>query len=660
MKRYLTKSRFKLALECETKLFYTNKKEYCNQNVEDAFLMALAEGGFQVGELAKCYYPEGVMINEMDYETSVLKTNQLLTRENAIIFEAAVVFENLFARIDILKKNGNELHLIEVKSKSFGGLDQNHFLKKTSAEVATSWRPYIFDVAFQKLIMMKAFPDHKINSYLMLTDKNSVASVDGLNQFFKIVKENGRSSVMAATGIDDEKLGDKILIEVKVDDIIQNIYDGNDFSERDDMSFENWIFYLAKKYQNDEKITPILTKNCKACEFHCNDSNSDKKSGFKECWSEVLGWKENDFQKPSMLDVWNFSKKNELLDQGKFFMEDLSENDIEVRPTADNCLSNTERQWLQIEKTRSNDTSPYLNIEGLRAEVESWKFPLHFIDFETTSVAIPFYKGFHPYEGVAFQFSHHKVDADGCISHEGEYINIEKGKFPNFEFIRALKIQLENDEGTIFRYHNHENTYLNMIYNQLLGSSNNDVPDKLELMTFIRSITYYKDDKGNKIHGPRDMVDLYQVVKKYYYHIDMGGSISLKYVLPAVLNSSKYLQEKYSKPIYGSNKGLSSINYTDWTWIQFDVKGKVKNPYDTLPSLFPDLTEEQLTNLMTDKNYLKEGGSAMMAYARMQFSEMKDYEFEDLKNGLLRYCELDTFAMVLVWEYFNHRLSEYS
>jgi hypothetical protein len=48
--RYLTKSRFKLALECPTKLFYTKKPEiFPDQTQGDPFLKALAEGGFQVG-----------------------------------------------------------------------------------------------------------------------------------------------------------------------------------------------------------------------------------------------------------------------------------------------------------------------------------------------------------------------------------------------------------------------------------------------------------------------------------------------------------------------------------------------------------------------------------------------------------------------------------
>ena len=65
--RYLTKSRFKLAMDCPTKLFYTKKDEYPDQSIDDSFLLALARGGFQVGELAKCYFPGGVEVETFDY-----------------------------------------------------------------------------------------------------------------------------------------------------------------------------------------------------------------------------------------------------------------------------------------------------------------------------------------------------------------------------------------------------------------------------------------------------------------------------------------------------------------------------------------------------------------------------------------------------------------
>jgi hypothetical protein len=34
----------------------------------------------------------------------------------------------------------------------------------------------------------------------------------------------------------------------------------------------------------------------------------------------------------------------------------------------------------------------------------------------------------------------------------------------------------------------------------------------------------------------------------------------------------------------------------------------------------------------------------------MQFSEMSDYEYKELSLALLKYCELDTLAMVMIYE----------
>ena len=76
-------------------------------------------------------------------------------------------------------------------------------------------------------------------------------------------------------------------------------------------------------------------------------------------------------------------------------------------------------------------------------------------------------KARRPYEQTAFQFSHHIVTSDLKIEHKGQYLCAEKGMFPNFEFVRHLKSELENDNGSVFRYANHENTVLNQILTQL-------------------------------------------------------------------------------------------------------------------------------------------------------------------------------------------------
>lgn len=50
---------------------------------------------------------------------------------------------------------------------------------------------------------------------------------------------------------------------------------------------------------------------------------------------------------------------------------------------------------------------------------------------------------------------------------------------------------------------------------------------------------------------------------------------------------------------------------------------------------------------------LADGGAAMTAYAKMQFMHISDVEHKGISAGLLKYCELDTMAMVFIWEYFK-------
>ena len=200
MHRYLTKSRFKLASECPTKLFYTGKANtYPDQSDENSFLSFLAGGGFQVGELAKLYHPGGVDITETGHEQSLERTEQLLQQDNIILFEPAIRFENLFIRIDILIKRGNAVELIEVKSKSCRGANPSQFLTKKDQPTAT-WRPYLEDAAFQKYVLEQAHPELQVTAFLMLADKDSTCPIEGLHQKFRLdMNERGRRSMRQCT-----------------------------------------------------------------------------------------------------------------------------------------------------------------------------------------------------------------------------------------------------------------------------------------------------------------------------------------------------------------------------------------------------------------------------------------------------------------------------
>jgi hypothetical protein len=644
--RYLTKSRFKLALECPVKLYYTGKKDvYYDNKFDNDFLAALAEGGFQVGELAKCYYPGGIEIDELDYNSALAKTNELLKRQEVIIYEAAFLFNNLFIRADILEKKGNRIRLHEVKAKSFDPA-KDSFTNK-SGGISSKWEPYLFDIAFQKYVIQKSFPDYAVSTYLILSDKSVNASVDGLNQSFFIYQDGGRYKVKRSSTFDFDKLGNEILTKQNVDDMCDTI-----ISDKE-IGFEQLVEDYSQSYAADTKMSVMLGSGCGKCEFRPDPDLLSKgyKSGFNECWA-ITGLSQDKIDNELVLSLWDFKKKQEYIESRKFLLSDLTREDLEPKTKkkgpVNHGLSRVDRQMLQVDKSRNKDSSSFIDTDSLKGTIASWRFPLHFIDFETTAVAIPFNAGRRPYEQIAFQFSHHIVRENGTIEHKSEWISTQTGAFPNFEFVRALKKELEQDNGTIFRFAAHENTILNVIYRQLLDSNEKDAT---ELRAWIKTITKSTSSSAEEWSGDRTMVDLREIILKYYFNPLTKGSNSIKQVLPAVLQSSAYLQEKYSKPIYGTT--ISSNNFKDHVWIT-KQEGKVVNPYDLLPPIHSEASNEIMDEFLIDEETgIADGGAAMIAFARMQFTEMSEKERKRIQSALLRYCELDTFAMVMIYEAFK-------
>ena len=650
----LTKSKFTTALTCPTKLYYSSNKQYANQSIEDTFLAALAEGGFQVGELAKHYFPGGKTIETLDVAQALSETQRLLELENVTIFEAAIQFENCLVRVDVLEKVGNSIKIHEVKAKSFNSLEGNSFTKKNGLP-NSEWKKYLYDVAFQKWVCMQALRPNIITAHLMLADKSKKTATAGLNQKFRIQEINGRKSVKLEGLLSENDLNPKILTSVNVDDICANIFSATDHGLDVEETFDEMISRFSRALEANELIETYVGVKCGQCEFICKEADTllAKKDGRAECFKRTLNVPASTFNDPTVFDLWNYRGKHKFLHDGIIRLSDLDEEDIGVTEGADG-LSNSERQWLQIQKAKERDDTVYIDRAGLSAEMSSWVYPLHFIDFETTMVAIPFGANRSPYEGIAFQFSHHTVDVHGTVKHAGEFLSVEPGVFPNYDFVRKLKIELTDDDGTIFRYSNHENTYLNIILRQLL-EDNEPPSDRDELIAFIKSITKSPKKSDEVWIGERCMVDLLEVIKSYYFDPRTNGSNSIKYVLPAILSRSSFLQKKYSSYMYGAQGGIPSKNFSNWKWITFDDNNQVVDPYLLLPKLFEENEEEQVI-LLTQDNELKNGGAALMAYARMQFEAMSDYERDELTSALLKYCELDTLAMVMIYEAWKSEL----
>lgn len=594
----------------------------------------LAEGGFQVGELAKLMYPAGYEIKSKVHAEAEEETSRLLEQDEVILFEPAIRFGNLFIRIDILIKRGDSFELIEVKAKSYNSDEPEIEGKKGG--IASGMRPYIEDVAFQTYVLRNAFPNARVISCLLMPDKSKNATIDGLNQLFRIERSEEKIKISVDPRAQPEGCGEMILAKVNVDPYVDIVLSKGVTFPGGQSHLSELVSMWSEAYVQNVRIAPVIGAHCGKCEFRASPDDGFK-SGFHECWKQAASLEDKDFAKGIVLDLWNFRGKDKLIKQGVFKLNQVTQEDLKYKEDGDG-LSNSERQWLQAAGIPEEDNKGgfYLDSDYMQSKMAGWSFPYHFIDFETSAVALPFYKGMRPYEQVAFQFSHHTMFADGQVKHTDEFLLTEPGEFPNYEFARALKKSLEVDDGSVFMWSHHENTILNRIVQQLDDDAN-PPQDAQDIIVFLKSLTK---------EGNRAMVDLCALSQKAYFHPDTKGSNSIKKVLPAVLKTSDYLREKYSQPIYGADNGIPSRNYQNYTWWRME-NGTVVEPYALLIDAAKDMLGEDDE---TDNVEIAEGGAAAFAYSRLQFECLDEKSRQAIKKALLRYCELDTLAMVMIVE----------
>lgn len=643
---YLTKSRFTHALDCPTRLYYACHSDIFRSTMDDNdFLKALAQGGIQVGELAKLYYPGGQEISTLNSELALEQTRELLLQENCIIYEAALSMDNCLVRVDILEKKGDFIRLIEVKSKSWD--PEVSFFSSRDHTIRSNWQKYLYDIAFQFRVAQTALKDYRIEPCLLLIDKSKAATIDGLHQHFSVSEKEGRFRVEVKEGTTAEDLGEPVLTTMPVFEAVDLILQGKariPQSEAEAKGFDAWITELQRLLEADEASPARIGEKCKSCMYRIppHKLKDGEQSGFERCWKEALNWKDEDFEEPHVFDIWNErNMQGKYLDHDVYKMEELIPEMLPAK--VDQALSarrwdNDQRKTVQIMMQTGNIPQDAILLDGLAEDMESWVWPLHFIDFEAVLAAIPFHKGMKPYDYIPFQFSCHTVYEDGRVEHRADWIEEEPGRFPCITFVRKLKACLEGDRGTVFRYHSFENTVLN----KMAGLIRERKPADAEaLLAFITSLT-----KG----GDREMVDQYRLIKEYHYSVHMGGSISIKQVLPAVLSESDFLKEKYSRP-------YSGLYIKDKIFYHEDpATGKAISPYKLLDPVGHGIPDDETTgDILQQEQHITEGGTAMMAWSRLQFGDMEEAHRKAVLQSLYEYCELDTLAMVMIYEGWRNR-----
>jgi predicted RecB family nuclease len=221
---------------------------------------------------------------------------------------------------------------------------------------------------------------------------------------------------------------------------------------------------------------------------HCNEPFD---CAYREhCWAHIPEY--SVFELPGVGPV----KGHDLLNKGLLEIKSLKPSDF---------TGNTRRA---IEVTKSKKR--FVDIDGIGSAIESWKYPLYFLDFETVNPAIPRYKGTSPYFQIPFQFSCHVLQKPGAKIAHFEYLHLETSD-PREPLTKALASCI-GAKGSV------------VSYNKGFEAS---VISKLAAL-------FPKYEKALRSIIER-LVDPLPVFRKHVYDREFRGDFSMKMVAPAIL-----------------------------------------------------------------------------------------------------------------------------
>ncbi len=264
--------------------------------------------------------------------------------------------------------------------------------------------------------------------------------------------------------------------------------------------------------------------------------------------------------KESVFDLYRlpFKKKLEYYHQGLITYQDLNKSGVIKNPKQQRQIS------FALDKKGT-----YVERENIRAFLEQLTYPLYFLDFETMQPVIPLFDGTKPYQQIPFQYSLHYIEAKGGSLKHKEFL-AESGTNPLRDIAEALCKDIPMNVCVT-------------AYNKAF-----------ECTRLKELASMFPDLEEHLLNIEAHIVDLLVPFQSgYYYNRAMGGSFSIKSVLPAIFPNDPELDYH----------GLEGVH---------------------------------------------NGSEAMTIFPKIK--DMSKEEQEKARRNLLKYCELDTYAMVKVWE----------
>ena len=252
----------------------------------------------------------------------------------------------------------------------------------------------------------------------------------------------------------------------------------------------------------------------------------------------------------------NFNQQLKLYKQGIISFEDLAQQSLGPIQTLQ------VNSWLRQQEC--------INPAGIVKFLNKVRYPLYFLDFESMQPAVPIYPNSKPYMQICFQYSLHYIEQEGGELKHKAFLAKSNGQDPRRELAESLCRDIPRNACI-------------MAYN-----------DPFEKTRIKEMASIFPDLADHLMNIHSHIIDLLIPFREgNYYRPNMGGSFSIKVVLPSLF------------------------------------------PND------PELDYHHLSELVQN------GGDAMTIFPKMK--DMHPDEEQKARQALLEYCKLDTYAMVKIW-----------
>lgn len=575
----LTKSEYQLAKSCPKKLVY-KRAGYPQASDESDFMSFLSEKGDMVGELARLWWMAEHSC--VDCQNRAVSIEEIRACDFGVFFEVPLKANGLYCRVDILVKNGDQIDLIEVKSKATG-------LKRA----VDSLKDELVDVTFQYHVAQQVFKGYVLTPFLMTPNKEFSANQDGMLFWAEdFTQEEVAKKLFDLDFFNLDSVGDQVqsLLQSEI------------------MSIE----HVVKMLQTGVFEAP-LGKHCAHCEFR---TPTVSLNGFGECWAKCELPENNIFDLyhgGSMKTPEGTFLIDDLISQGRLALSDIQES--ELRNKKGELSSRGVRQVLQIVKTRQGQE---WHGPTLVDDISSLEYPLFFIDFETYSSTVPLYKGQSPNAVLPFQWSCHKIERPGADLQHYSWLHGLDGPLhvdPTVGFAKSLALLL-GDKGSVLVWSSYEKRVVSSVSEVLKQS----IPNREWLWTLL--------DRQFGLNAGR-LVDMMDLAERGYFHPRMKGKLSIKAVLPAVLSAQS---TEVCVPVKVNNESVT-LSTTD--------------PYTELGQIMEARLGAAITN----------GSQAIIAYEEMHRLYRQSMDYSATGKALQSYCELDTMAMVVIFNHWVNRIN---